>query len=148
MRANLAALLALTLLVPTVACDTADEADGEVQTLAFTNGMTLESAFRVTLASTSGSLVVGANDLQLTLGFDPNAEDGGMPIGTAKIDFDAYIVDADVALGAEPTVTYEGRGIYKIENVVLEQPGLWTFDFDVSVGEGVHESISVAFDVE
>lgn len=152
MRANIATLLVLTLLAPTVACDSADEGDDQVQAQEFVDGMEITSddgAFSVTLWSESGNLEVGTNDLKIRLGFaDPSKADESMPIPNATIALDAYMADADVAMGSEPTVTYLGRGEYSLENVMLGEDGVWNFDFVVSIGDGVQEAVTLAFVVE
>ena len=44
--------------------------------------------------------------------------------------------------------TDAANGQYRIENVVLGENGVWNFDFEVQIGENMHESISLAFEVE
>ena len=146
-------LLALSLLAPLTACETPE--DG-VQTRAvedFEDGMACDSdqgAFRVTLWSDSGELEVGRNDLVIRLGFhdpsDPEAPGIGIP--SARIDLDAWMPAADEAMETEPAVTYLGDGQYRLENVVLTDDGVWNFDFEVAIGENMHETVSLAFAVE
>lgn len=155
MRANFAnALLALVLLVPAAGCDTTDSADVETRAVEdFVDGMGCDSddgAFRVLLWSDSGDIQVGRNDLVLRLGFhDPmDATAPGTGIPNARIHVDAWMPSADEAMASEPVVTYLGDGEYRIENVVLGVDGVWNFDFDVAVGQHMHESVSLAFAVE
>ncbi|NJK33335.1 MAG: hypothetical protein HC927_13555 [Deltaproteobacteria bacterium] len=148
-------LLALALVVPTVACDnTTEPSDVETRSIEdFENGMTCDSddgAFRVQLWSDSGEIAVGRNDLILRLGFHDPADpsDPGRGIPGARIDIDAWMPAADQAMQTEPSIAYMGDGQYRIENVVLSDEGVWNFDFEVRIGENMHESISLAFEVE
>lgn len=150
MRANFAsALLALAILVP--ACDSAESSEIETRAVEdFEDGMALDSddgAFRVTLWSDSGELVVGRNDLVLRIGFhDPNdATAPGKGIPNARVDLDAWMPAAEAAMQSEPVVTYLGDGEYRIENVVLGDDGVWNFDFEMAVGEHMVETLSLAF---
>ncbi|NVB41401.1 FixH family protein [Pseudenhygromyxa sp. WMMC2535] len=146
--------LALALLAPLTACDGADVQD-DVETRAvedFSDGMSAASdmgLFRVTLWSDSGSLEVGRNDLVLRVGFDnPNdPSPRGNAIPSARVDLDAWMPAADLAMSAEPTVSYLGDGQYRLENVRLDAPGVWNFDFEIAVGENVRESVSLAFEI-
>lgn len=149
-------LLALALLAPLAACDAQDQ-DGEtLETRAvedFEDGMTCDSdagAFRVILWSDTGDIQVGRNDLVVRLGFhDPsNPDDRGKGIPGAAIDLDAWMAEADGAMTSEPTVEYLGDGQYRIENVVLDQAGVWNFDFEVEIGEHMYDSISLAFEAQ
>ncbi len=147
--------LALALLVPLSACD--EGSDAEIDDLRavqeFSDGKAVDSdsgLFRVTLWSDSGELSVGQNDLVLRVGFaSPDEEDGrGMAISGAKVDLDAWMPRADVAMDAEPTISYLGDGQYRVENVILGEDGVWNFDFGLMVGENLNESVSLAFDIE
>jgi hypothetical protein len=148
------ALLALALLVPAVGCDSTESGDVETRAVEnFVDGMGCDSddgAFRVMLWSESGDLEVGRNDLVLRLGFhDPNdATAPGTGIPDARIDLDAWMPGADEAMASEPVVTYLGDGEYRIENVVLGEDGVWNFDFEVQVGRHMHETVSLAFEIE
>lgn len=108
-----------------------------------------DGAFRVTLWSDSGDLVVGRNDLIVRIGFhDPNdASAPGMGIPNARIDVDAWMPAADTAMQSEPIVTYLGDGQYSVENVVLGEDGVWNIDFDMAVGEHMRETLSLAFEI-
>jgi hypothetical protein len=147
-----ATLLAVSLLCPLTACDTGE--DGETRAIDdFRDGMAINSdqgAFRVMLWSDSGELQVGRNDLVLRIGFhdptDPEAPGIGIP--SATVDLDAWMPRADEAMSTEPHVSYRGDGQYRIENVVLPEDGVWNFDFQVEVGEHMHETISLGFVVE
>jgi hypothetical protein len=148
------ALVALALLVPAAGCDTIESGDDDLRAVeTFVDGMGRDSddgAFRVMLWSESGDLEVGRNDLVLRLGFhDPSdATAPGTGIPNARIDVDAWMPDADEAMASEPIVTYLGDGEYRIENVVLGEDGVWNFDFEVAVGQHMHERVSLAFTVE
>lgn len=152
MRATIAtALLAFATLLP--ACDSTESSDVETRAIEnFEDGMALDSddgAFRVTLWSDSGDLVVGRNDLIVRIGFhDPNdASAPGMGIPNARIDVDAWMPAAETAMQSEPLVTYLGDGQYRIENVVLGEDGVWNIDFDMAVGEHMRETLSLAFEI-
>ncbi len=147
-------LLALALLVPVTACDSTESGDTETRAVeSFEDGMTLDSddgAFRVVMWSDSGELRVGRNDLVVRLGFhdpmDPTSPGRGIP--GARIDLDAWMPNANQAMASEPSVQYMGDGQYRIENVVLGEDGVWNFDFEVAIGENLHETISLAFDID
>jgi hypothetical protein len=147
-----ATLLAVSLLCPVTACDS--EEDAQTRAIeSFTDGMALDSdrgAFRVMLWSDSGELEVGRNDLVMRIGFhDPNdPEAPGIGIPSAHVDLDAWMPSADETMPAEPQVTYLGDGQYRLENVVLPEDGVWNFDFEVAVGDNMHETISLGFIVE
>lgn len=146
-------LFALAILCPLTACETPED---EVETRAienFTDGMAVDSdqgAFRVILWSDDGDLEAGRNDLIMRIGFhDPeDPEDPGLGIPGARIDLDAWMPNANEAMPSEPVVSYMGDGAYLIENVVLPDDGVWNFDFEVVVGENMHETVSLAFAVE
>lgn len=148
--------LALALVMPLAACDAGDD-QAPVETRAvddFSDGMVVRSdagLFQATLWSDSGALEVGRNDLVLRLGFaDPNIDDEdarGLPIAGARLDLDAWMPHADTAMAAEPTIEYLGDGEYRIENVVLSQGGVWNVDVDIAVGDNLHETISLAFEI-
>ena len=147
------ALLAVSLLAPLTACDTTDE---DVETRAvedFQDGMACDSdqgAFRVMLWSDTGDLAVGRNDLVVRIGFhdpaDPSAPGKGIP--SAQIDIDAWMPAVDEAMATEPSISYLGDGQYRVENVVLTEEGVWNFDFELVIGEHMHETLSLAFEVE
>jgi hypothetical protein len=145
-------LLALSLLAPLSACDSNED----VETRAvenFTDGMAMDSdtgAFRVVLWSDSGDLQVGRNDLVLRIGFhDPSdPTDPGTAIPSANVDLDAWMPNADQSMPTDPVVTYIGDGQYRIENVVIPADGVWNFDFALTVGEHMSETVSLAFAID
>jgi YtkA-like len=152
MSRTYAALLAVSLLCPLTACDSGED-DQTRAVESFTDGMALNSdqgAFRVMLWSDSGELEVGRNDLVMRIGFhDPSDPDApGIGIPSARVDLDAWMPSADETMPAEPQVTYLGDGQYRLENVVLPDDGVWNFDFEVAVGDNMHETISLGFIVE
>ena len=145
-------LLALALAAPLAACSEADSDEFRAVT-EFENGMTLDSdagAFRVVLASEDGELDVGRNDLIVRVGFhdaeDPEAEGRGIP--NAQVSIDAWMPDADTSMRSEVEVEALGDGAYALDNVVLTRAGVWNVDIDIRVGEGMHETVSLAFEVE
>lgn len=147
-------LIALALLCPLTACDSTENGDVETRAVEnFEDGMGCDSdqgAFRVMLWSDTGDLQVGRNDLILRIGFhDPvHADAPGQGIPNARVDIDAWMPSANESMATEPVVTYVGDGQYRIENVVLTDDGVWNFDFEVAIGDGMRESISLAFDVD
>ncbi|PRP92149.1 hypothetical protein ENSA5_50960 [Enhygromyxa salina] len=148
------ALLALALLCPLTACDSSDSGDVETRAVAnFADGMACDSdqgAFRVVLWSDSGDIEVGRNDLVVRLGFhDPvNPDAPGQGIPGARVNFDAWMPTANEAMATTPVVSYLGDGQYRIENVVLPDEGVWNFDFEVSVGDNMYETVSLAFAID
>lgn len=147
-------LIALALLCPLTACDSADEGDVETRAVAnFEDGMGCDSdqgAFRVMLWSDTGDIQVGRNDLVLRLGFhDPlHADAPGQGIPNAQVNIDAWMPTANESMQTEPVITYIGDGQYRIENMVLTDDGVWNIDFDVAIGESMRESISLAFEID
>lgn len=146
-------LLALALLAPLAACDSADSEDLDTRALEDISNMVEvdsdQGAFRVLLWNDMGDLVVGPNTLMMRIGFhDPiDPESPGKGIPNADVDLDAWMPTANESMPTEPVVTYLGDGEYLIENVVLTEDGVWNFDFELTVGENMHESVSLAFDV-
>jgi hypothetical protein len=146
------ALLALALVTPLAACT--EDGDTEFRAVSeFVDGMAVDSddgAFRVVLSSEDGALGTGRNDLTVRVGFhDPsNPDDDGRGIPNADLLVDAWMPDTEVAMASEVEVTYLGDGVYSVENVVLDRVGVWNFDIDIQVGDGMHETVSLAFDVE
>ena len=151
MRRTKSTLLALALLCPLAACDSTEDDSLEYRAVEdFQDGMARDSdqgAFRVVLWSDDGELEVGRNDLVVRLGFhDPSDMEGpGQGIPGAHVDLDAWMPTANETMTTEPVVTYIGDGQYRVENVVLPEAGVWNFDFDVAVGDNMHETISLAF---
>ncbi|MFO7564930.1 MAG: FixH family protein [Enhygromyxa sp.] len=145
--------LALALVTPLAACtEEADSAEFR-EVLEFVDGMALDSddgAFRVVLASEDGRLGTGRNDLIVRVGFhdpnDPDAEGRGIP--GAKLEVEAWMPDAEVAMQSDIEVAYLGDGAYEVENVVLDRAGVWNFDIEIRVGEGMVETVSLAFEVD
>lgn len=147
--------VALALLCPlTTACDSNEGVEDDLRSVEdFNDGMICDSdqgAFRVTLWSDSGEIEVGRNDLVVHVGmYDPmNAEGPGRGIPNANIDLDAWMPTGDTAMGTEPRIEALGDGQYRIENVVLSEQGVWNFDFALTVGDNMHESLSLAFSIE
>lgn len=147
-----AALLALTLATPLAAC-TSTESDEVRDVTEFRDGMAVDSdngAFRVVLSSEDGAFGVGQNNLLVRVGFhdpnDPEAEGRGIP--NAELAVDAWMADADLSMQSEIEVEYLGDGAYAVDNVVLTEEGVWNVDIDISVGDGMYETVSLAFDVD
>ena len=144
--------LALVLATPLAACT--EETDTEFRAVTeFVDGMAVDSddgAFRVVLSSEDGALGTGRNDLIVRVGFhdpsDPQAEGRGIP--NANVIVDAWMPDAEVAMQSDIEVSYIGDGAYAVENVVLDRKGVWNFDIEIRVGDGMYETVSLAFDVE
>jgi hypothetical protein len=145
-------LLALALVTPLAACtEGADETEFR-EVLEFVDGMAVDSddgAFRVVLSSEDGRLGTGRNDLIVRVGFhdptDPEGEGRGIP--GAKVDIDAWMPDAEVAMQSDIEVSYLGDGAYEVENIVLDRAGVWNFDIEIRVGDGMYETVSLAFEV-
>lgn len=147
------ALLALALVTPLAACS---EAAGDTdfrEVSEFVDGMAVDSdsgAFRVVLSSEDGRLGTGRNDLIVRVGFhdpsDPEAEGRGIP--DAEVLVDAWMPDTELAMQSEVEVSYMGDGAYAVENVLLDRSGVWNFDIVISVGDGMHETVSLAFEVD
>jgi hypothetical protein len=148
------ALLALALVTPLAAC-TAGPSDGDTEfrdVVEFVDGMALTSddgAFRIVLSSDDGKLGTGRNDLIVRVGFhdpmDPEAEGRGIP--GATLDVDAWMPDTEVAMQSDIQVSYLGDGAYAVDNVVLDRAGVWNVDIDITVGQGMHETVTLAFEV-
>jgi len=146
--------LALALATPLAACTEQAESDAAFrEVISFVDGMGVSSdygAFRVVLSSEDGALATGRNDLIVRVGFhdpsDPEAEGRGVPGATVLVD--AWMADAEVAMKSEIEVSYIGDGAYAVNNVVLDRPGVWNVDIEISVGRGMHETVSLAFDVD
>lgn len=146
------ALLALALVTPLAACTDAEDVEFREVT-EFVDGMAVDSdngAFRVVLSSEDGRLGTGRNDLLVRVGFhdpsDPEAEGRGIP--NAEVMVDAWMPDAELSMQSEIAVSYMGDGAYAIENVVLDRSGVWNFDIEIRVGDGMYETVSLAFEVE
>lgn len=101
-------------------------------------------AFRVVLTA-EDELAVGDNTLFVRLGFhdphDPTAPGRGIP--GADVALNAWMPQGDGAVGDVRGI-YVGDGTYRVELAVPE-PGIWQLDFDLAVGDGVHDSVSFAF---
>ena len=146
------ALLALALVTPLAACSDADD-DRFRDVTEFVDGMAVDSdngAFRVVLSSEDGKLGTGRNDLIVRVGFhdpsNPEAEGRGIP--NAEVIVDAWMPDTELSMQSEIEVDYLGDGAYAVENVVLDRSGVWNFDIVIRVGDGMHETVSLAFEVE
>jgi hypothetical protein len=145
-------LLALALVTPLAACT--EGADDEFREVTeFVDGMAVDSdngAFRVVLSSEDGKLGTGRNDLIVRVGFhdpaDPEAEGRGIP--NAEVIVDAWMPDTELSMQSDIEVNYLGDGAYAVENVVLERDGVWNFDIEIRVGDGMHETVSLAFEVD
>lgn len=145
-------LLALALVTPLAACSEDTQTEFRAVT-EFVDGMAVDSddgAFRVVLSSEDGKLGTGRNDLIVRVGFhdpsDPEAEGLGIP--GAEVIVDAWMPDTEVAMQSEIEVSYVGDGAYAVDNVVLDRAGVWNFDIVISVGDGMHETVSLAFEVD
>ncbi|MCA9681122.1 MAG: FixH family protein [Myxococcales bacterium] len=146
-----AALLALALAAPLAAC-TENETEDFRDVSTFVDGMAVDSdmgAFRVVLSSDDGDLAVGRNDLIVRVGFhdpsDPSAEGRGVP--GADLFLDAWMPGADLSMQSDVEISYLGDGAYALDNVVLTEAGVWNVDLDIRVGEGMYETVSLAFEV-
>lgn len=147
-------LLALALVSPLAACTEANPETTEFrEVLDFVDGMAVDSddgAFRVVLSSEDGRLGTGRNDLIVRVGFhdpsNPEAEGRGIP--NAKVEVDAWMPDAEATMQSDITVSYLGDGAYEVENIVLDRAGVWNFDIVISVGDGMWETVSLAFEVD
>jgi hypothetical protein len=146
------ALLALALVTPLAACSETDDAEFR-DVSEFVDGMAVNSdsgAFRVVLSSEDGRLGTGRNDLIVRVGFhdpsNPDAEGRGIP--NAEVLVDAWMPDTELSMQSEIEVTYLGDGAYAVENVVLDRSGVWNVDIEISVGDGMHERVSLAFEVD
>lgn len=146
------AALALALVAPLAACSDSESASfRDVEPFVDGMGMSSDSgAFRVVLSSADGELATGRNDLVLRLGFhdpqNPEAEGRGVP--GAEITVDAWMADDAVGMTSAVTLSYLGDGAYALDNLVLEHSGVWNFAFDIRVGTGMHETLSLTFDVD
>jgi len=145
------ALLALALIAPMAACS---EPTDDFRSLeSWENGMMVDSdagAFRVTLSSADGMLGMGRNDLIVRVGFhdfnDPTDEGRGIP--GAELEVEAWMPEADASMQSVIEIGYLGDGAYSVDNVVLTEEGVWNLDIEISVGDGMHESVSLAFDID
>lgn len=145
--------LALLLATPLAACTEASDSETEFRdVMEFVDGMGVTSddgAFRIVLSSEDGALATGRNDLIVRVGFhdpiDPQAEGRGIPGATVLLD--AWMPNAELAMKSELEVSYLGDGAYAVDNVVLDRPGVWNVDIEISVGQGMHETVSLAFEV-
>jgi hypothetical protein len=152
MRPRLAlAALAFALTSTLAGCDLGDDPDDPGAALEpaepFEEGMAKDSeygAFRVVLTSEDG-LEVGENTVFIRLGFhdpdDPLAPGRGIP--AADVVLDAWMPYADGAV-EDIRGVYFRDGIYAVE-LDLPEPGVWQLDFELAVGDGVHDSVSFAF---
>lgn len=146
------ALLALVLASPLAAC-TEEPTDEFREVTDFVDGMAIDSddgAFRVVLSSEAGDLGTGRNDLRVRVGFhEPRSpEDQGRGVPNADIVVDAWMPESDVALLSDVEVSYLGDGTYAVDNVILDEAGVWNFDIEIRVGEGMFETVSLAFEVD
>lgn len=142
-------LIAALLLAPVAGCaqsediDAGEYVDGERK-------LTDHGAFTVVLSNEDGAAVVGENTFYLDVQFpdpeNPRAEGKGIP--GAKVSLDAYMPNGEYVVDVVPEVHYMGEGQYMFEGVVLDQAGVWQFDFEIAVGKTVRESVSFAFEVE
>jgi hypothetical protein len=140
-------LLVLSCASILAGCDTEPEEVELVPAETFAEGVAKDSdvgAFRVML-STADGLAVGDNTLFIRLGFhdphDPTAPGQGIP--GADVVLDAWMPHGDGSIEGVRGI-YKGDGEYEIE-LELSEPGVWQLDFDLAVGEGVHDSVSFAF---
>jgi hypothetical protein len=141
--------LAALLLAPLAACaQTQDVEPGE-----YIDGerkFTDDHAFQVALYNEDGAPAVGDNTFYVRIAFpdprDPRADGKGIP--NVQLELDAYMPNDELSMDVVPEITYLGDGEYRLDGVVLEQPGVWQFDFSIAVGQTVRESVSFAFEVE
>ncbi len=145
---RLAAVVLASLGVGLTACDAEELPVAQT----FVNGIAADTeggAFRVVLHSESGNLEVGSNQLDVRVGFhlpdDPTDPGKGIPGAAVRVS--AWMPHDEGAL--EPlSAVYQGDGIYRVERLELEQPGIWQLDIDIDVGKTMRENVSFAFIVE
>ena len=149
LRFFLTASLAMTSLALT-ACDSEEAPEDRGSVAAYVDGtdaLTDHGAFKVTLFHDAGAPSVGTNTFYVRVAmpaFD-NMNDGtGIP--SADITMSAYQLDDDAVMRSLPRVSYDGDGVYRIDDVELDAAGQWSFDFDIAVGETIRESVSFAFE--
>lgn len=138
------ALLAFSLFA--VACDGGDDS---VEADAYVDGttqMTENGAFEVTLFAEDGDLEAGGNTVILHVAF-PEPEGDGAGIPNARVDLTAHMPEEAIEMRSTPLMTYTGGGEYRFDNVMLEDDGVWQFDFTIAVGEGIDEDVSFVFDL-
>jgi len=129
------------------ACDIEEAGDGTVVAESFAEGVAKDSdagAFRVVLTTEDG-LGVGENTLFVRLGFhdphDPLAAGRGVP--SADVVLHAWMPHSDGVVDGVRGV-HVGDGRYEIL-LDLPAPGVWQLDLDLTVGDGVDDSVSFAF---
>ena len=140
---SVAALLACSLFA--VACDGDDSVDAEAY-VDGTTQMTENGAFEVTLFAEDGDLEAGGNTLILKVAF-PEPEGDGAGIPNARVDLTAHMPEEAIEMRSVPLMTYTGGGEYRFDNVMLQDDGIWQFDFTIAVGEGIDEDVSFVFDL-
>ncbi len=111
--------------------------------------LTDDGAFAVELSHEDGQPQVGDNDFMLRLEFpDPADPSQGMGIPDARIAVDCWMPNADHAMAANPMVIPGKAGDYELAHIVLDEAGVWQFDFEIAVGEKMVETVSFAFVVD
>ena len=146
-RFGLAATLALALSVVSTGCDIEEAGVETVVAESFAEGTAKDSdqgAFRVMLTSDDG-LEVGESTLIVRLGFhdphDPLAPGRGIP--SADVMLHAWMPHDDGVVDGVRGV-HVGDGRYEIP-LDLPKAGVWQLDFDLTVGDGVEDSVSFTF---
>lgn len=140
---------ALGLVLVLGGCDT-EEQQLELEAAPFEDGAVKDTeggAFRVVLTSREG-LAVGENNLIARVGFhDPDDPlDPGRGIPGADLRLDAIHVDGEGFVG-DLQGSYLGDGRYELNDLVLDRPGVWRFEFSVAVGETIDESVAFVFEI-
>lgn len=144
---RVATAFALATLIFAQAC-----ADESAPVDAYVDGqeqMTDDGAFKVTLYHQDGVAQVGDNTFFLRVAVPVPGDDAseGRGVPRAMLDLQAEMLDTDYRMSVEPVVSYEGDGVYRLENVMLDRAGDWSLDIGIRIGS-VEEHASFSFSIE
>lgn len=142
-------MLALTFGITSLALCACDGAP--VEATPYEDGirkLTDRGAFHVELWSASGRPALGPNifyvDVAMPDPSDPEALGRGIP--EARLNVTAFMPNADGATEAT-IVHYVGDGRYQVEGLEFDEPGVWSLDVDIEVGQSMDEQVSFTFEI-
>jgi hypothetical protein len=75
------------------------------------------------------------------------ADADGNPVNDARLILSANMPESDHGLPVHPVITRAGfAGLYRVDNMKFDMPGLWAITFDVMAGE-TPDSVSFYIDI-
>lgn len=110
--------------------------------------LTSRGAFAVQLWSAQGEPSLGVNTFYVDVAMpDPSSpETLGWGIPDAQLNVTAHQPNGDAATEAS-IVQYVGAGRYQVEGLVFDEPGVWSLDVDIEVGQSMDEQVTFTFEL-